>query len=115
MPAHISRKTYTIVFVLLMGLLILSVFAAQFELGDWNIVIALGISVAKAILITLFFMHVISSSALVRLAAVGGLLWLGLLLILTLSDYRTRGWGTPVPTEYHATPLDRAEQEPAPS
>ena len=111
LSSHISRMTYTIVFAALMILLAVSIVAARYDLGNWNIVIALGISVAKAILITLFFMHVIGSSGLIRLVAVSGLLWLGFLMILTLSDYQTRHW-VPAPMQYEAAPLDRAEPEP---
>lgn len=88
-----ARTTYTLVFVALMILLALSVIAAQFDLGDFNLVTALGISVAKAALIVTFFMHVGETLPITRLAALGGLLWLSIMVTLTLADYWTRGPG----------------------
>jgi cytochrome c oxidase subunit 4 len=46
------------------------------------------------ILIALFFMHLKGSSRLLHLAAITGLLWLFLMLVLTLGDYFSRGWVT---------------------
>jgi cytochrome c oxidase subunit 4 len=60
--------------------------------GYFNLVIALFISFTKTILIVLFFMHIKGSSRLLHLAAMTGLLWLFLMLLLTLSDYHSRGW-----------------------
>jgi cytochrome c oxidase subunit 4 len=42
--------------------------------------------------VALFFMHVRYSTKLTRLVVLGGLLWLGILLLLTLGDMATRGW-----------------------
>ena len=58
----------------------------------FNLVMALAISFTKTILIMLFFMHLRGSSRLLHLAAVTGLLWLFLMLLLTLGDYMSRGW-----------------------
>ena len=44
------------------------------------------------LLVALFFMHVRYSTKLTSLVVVGGLLWLGILLLLTLGDIITRGW-----------------------
>jgi len=41
----------------------------------------------------LFFMHVRYSTKLTRLVILGGLMWLAILLLLTLTDFATRGWG----------------------
>lgn len=65
------------------------------NLGAFNLVLALAISVAKMILIVLFFMHLRGSSRLLHLAAFTGLLWLLLLFLLTMSDYMSRGWVIP--------------------
>jgi cytochrome c oxidase subunit 4 len=87
-----SRRGYTIVFLALMILLAISVVVTRFEWGAWNTPLALGISAAKAVLVVLFFMHVYESGRLVQLAAGAGLLWVALLILLTLSDYQSRGW-----------------------
>ena len=60
--------------------------------GLFNLPLALAISFAKTVLIVLFFMHLKGSSRLLHLAAFVGLLWLFLMLLLTLTDYYSRGW-----------------------
>ena len=63
---------------------------SHIDLGPFNLIIALGIGMAKAFLIAVFFMDLRGSSPLVRLAALAGATWLLILLLLTLSDYLTR-------------------------
>ena len=43
------------------------------------------------LLVALFFMHVRHSMKLTKLVVVGGLLWLAILLLLTMTDYLSRG------------------------
>jgi len=43
-------------------------------------------------LVALFFMHLRHSTVLTKVVVGGGLLWLGILLFLSLSDFVTRGW-----------------------
>jgi cytochrome c oxidase subunit 4 len=97
MSEHIvSPRVYVAVFVVLMVLTGLTVFAATIDLGRWNTPVALVIAVTKATFVVLFFMHVKYSSRLVALAVGGGLLWLLTLIAGVASDYLTRGWvGTP--------------------
>jgi cytochrome c oxidase subunit 4 len=91
MSHHIvPRTTYCIVFGLLLVLLLATVGAATLPLGPWSIVVALGIAVAKATLIVLFFMHVRYSGSLVQVFSVAGVVWLALLFLFTFSDYLTR-------------------------
>jgi cytochrome c oxidase subunit IV len=75
---------------LLMLLLIVTVVVAEFDLGTFNLPIALTIATAKAALILLFFMHVRDSKPLIWLFAGAGFFWLAILITLTLSDYLTR-------------------------
>ena len=84
-------KRYSQVTVTLLGLLLLTVGVAYVNLGPLNIVFAILISIAKATLIVLFFMHVRRSSPLIRLFACAGFFWFGILIVLALSDYLTRG------------------------
>jgi cytochrome c oxidase subunit 4 len=42
------------------------------------------------VLVLLYFMHVADRTPLVWVFAFGGFLWLGILLVLTFSDYVTR-------------------------
>jgi cytochrome c oxidase subunit 4 len=76
----------------LLALLALTWGVAYVDLGSFNLIVALAIAIAKAIVIALFFMHIKGSNRLLHLAAVAGLMWLAILIALTLSDYFTRGW-----------------------
>jgi cytochrome c oxidase subunit 4 len=93
MSEHIdSIRTYTLV---LLGLLVLTAattLVAFVDLGEFSVVVALAIAVCKMLLVALFFMHVRHSTKLTKLVLLGGLLWLAILLMLTLSDFTTRGW-----------------------
>jgi len=62
------------------------------DLGEANLLVALGIALTKATLVVLFFMHVKYGGRLIQLAVVGALVWLALLLVITASDYLSRGW-----------------------
>jgi cytochrome c oxidase subunit 4 len=93
-----SNTTNLLVFAGLIVLLIATVVAAQFDLGVFNLVIALTIAAIKALLIIVYFMHIRFSSRLSWVFAASGFIWLGILLGLTLSDYVSRGWfGLPPP------------------
>lgn len=84
---------YFAVFGALMVLTVLTVGAALKDLGPFNTVVALAIACVKAVLVVLFFMHVRHSSRVVWAVVAGGFFWLVLLLLMTLSDYLTRGPG----------------------
>src|SRR5438034_3795203 len=85
-------KVYVRTCLALLALLELTWAIAYVDLGPFNLIVALAVAMAKAIVIALFFMHIKGSSRLLHLAAVAGLLWLLILISLTLSDYFTRGW-----------------------
>ena len=91
-----SLKTYTVVFVSLLVLTTATTVVATIDLGPFNVVMALLIAVAKMLLVALFFMHLRHSTILTKVVVGGGMLWLGILLVLSLSDFVTRGW-LPVP------------------
>ena len=81
---------YLLIYFILLLLLVATLSAARFNLGPWNVVVALAIGVAKALLVILFFMHVRHSSRLTWIFAGAAFLWLTLLLALTLSEYLFR-------------------------
>lgn len=83
--------TYVAVWVALLLLLAASFGFAQLPLGALGPVVAMAIAAAKTALVALFFMHLERSAPLVRLAAVVGLVFLGILFTLALADYLTRG------------------------
>lgn len=93
MSDHIvSRKTYFIVFVILLILLAATLGAAYLDLGPLNEVVALTIAIAKALLIILYFMHVRYSNRITWVFVGLGFFWLAILVTLTMSDYLTRNW-----------------------
>jgi cytochrome c oxidase subunit 4 len=93
MSEHIdSVKTYVAVFIALLALTLLTTMVATVDLGAFNIVVALLIAVVKMMLVALFFMHLRHSTVLTKVVVGGGLLWLGILLVLTMTDFTSRGW-----------------------
>ena len=97
MHEHVdSIKTYTVIFVTLLALTLATTVVAFIDLGAFNVVMALFIAVVKMMLVALFFMHLRHSTILTKVVVGGGMLWLGILLVLSLSDFVTRGW-LPVP------------------
>src|SRR5205807_1547131 len=85
-------KVYARTCIALLALLALTWTVAYIDLGPFNLIVALAVAIAKAIIIALFFMHIKGSSRLLHLAAVAGVIWLLFLISLTLGDYITRGW-----------------------
>jgi cytochrome c oxidase subunit 4 len=90
----VPQVIYYGVFATLLVLTGVTVGAAYVDLGRLNTVIALAIAGFKAIIVVLFFMHVKYSTRLIKLTLIAGVYWMGILLVLTLNDYLTRGWGT---------------------
>ncbi len=89
---HITPiRMYTTVFAILIALTLLTVSTALSDMGVWHTPIAMGIAVTKAILVFLFFMHLLHSPKLIWLVAGGTLVWLGIMFALTLADYWSRG------------------------
>lgn len=86
----ISEKTYYLIFIALLLLTLTTYEAARVDLGRWNAPLGLFIAACKAILIILYFMHARYSRWLTWIVLAAGLLWLGILLVLTMSDYLTR-------------------------
>lgn len=86
----IKQSTYYIVCIALLTCTALTYGAARFDLGWLNLPIAIVIAAVKGTLIVLFFMHAWRSSRLNWVVIGAGMLWLGILFTLTLSDYLTR-------------------------
>jgi len=88
----ISPTIYVSVCVVLVLLTILTLTVSFIDVpGVWHIVIGLIIGVTKASLVVLFFMHALYSTRLTWSVIAVACFWLGLLLVLTLSDYFSRG------------------------
>jgi cytochrome c oxidase subunit 4 len=89
---HGSLRLYLGVFVALLVLTALTVWSAFQPLGALHTPVALGIAGTKAMLVILYFMHVRWSSRLTWVFASSGFLFLVILLVFTLADFRTREW-----------------------
>ena len=85
-------RIYFGVFFALLVLTGTTVAVAFVDLGPFNNIVALGIAVLKATLVVLFFMHVRYATRLTSLVVVSGLVWLAIMVVLTMTDYVTRGW-----------------------
>ena len=93
MTEHVdSAKTYVLVFLGLIALTVATTAVAFVDLGPFSVVVALAIAACKMLLVALFFMHVRHSTKLTRPVVLGGMLWLVILILLTMSDVVTRGW-----------------------
>ena len=85
-------RVYITIFLMLMIFTALTVFASFRDFGPGNTIIAVSIAMIKASLVVLYFMHVRYNDNVVRIAVFAGFLWLGVMIVLTLSDYIARGW-----------------------
>jgi len=89
---HGGVGAYIGVFLTLMVLTLLTVWAAYQHLGIWNTPVALTIAVTKALLVALIFMHLRYSPRLTAIVVVAAFGWLAILIVITVSDYLTRAW-----------------------
>src|SRR4051812_49800535 len=90
MAHETTKRTYYIVFAVLMALLVVTVGAAYINWGSRiSIVIAMAIAITKAVLVVLYFMHVKGSSGLTKVFVMAGFAWVALLLGITLIEYYT--------------------------
>ena len=87
-----TLKAYLAVFATLMALTALTVWAAFQHLGVWNTPVALAIAVTKTLLVAFVFMHLRDSPRLTVFVVAASVLWLAMLILITTSDYLTRGW-----------------------
>jgi cytochrome c oxidase subunit IV len=89
----VTKKTYVLVWIALMCLTGLTAGISFVDLQQWSVVVAFLIAVAKALLVAAFFMHLIyEKQKVVWVWATVGVFWLGILFLLTIADYITRGF-----------------------
>ena len=88
---HITPKSvYFAVFAALMVFTVITVLAALQDFGALNTPIALTIATIKATLVILYFMHVRHSTRLTWLVIIASFVMMGVLFVLTFSDYLSR-------------------------
>jgi cytochrome c oxidase subunit 4 len=89
---HIASKgLYLTIFLALMVLTAMTVGVTYVDLGQANLLVAMGIAVFKASLVILYFMHVRWSPKLVQVTVATSFLFFGILALFTLGDYFSRG------------------------
>jgi cytochrome c oxidase subunit 4 len=74
------------VFAALIVLTFVTVAATWFDLGSWNLILAMAIATVKASLVALFFMHLRYDHPFNALIFVAALLFMALFISLTLND-----------------------------
>ena len=61
------------------------------HLGGWNVVVAIGIATVKALLVALFFMHLLYDKKINMIVFGVALVFLGVFIIFTMFDTMNRG------------------------
>ena len=74
------------VFGALIVLTVVTVAVAYVDLGEFNLLVALSIATVKALLVSLFFMHLVHESGFNRLAFFGSFFFVALFVGFTLMD-----------------------------
>src|SRR6476660_1431539 len=105
--SHGGPKIYTANLFTLLFLTVITVAAASFNFGSANVVIALAIATVKAILVGLFFMHLIWDKPVNAIIIIAGFLFLGIFLMFDFLDVGTRDRLQPrnMPAMEKATPV----------
>jgi cytochrome c oxidase subunit IV len=81
-----ETRANVITLVTLLILTLITVGASYIDFGQGNIVIALAIATVKAMIVALFFMHLLHDKPINSVVAMAGFLFLGLFLTFTLLD-----------------------------
>jgi cytochrome c oxidase subunit 4 len=97
-PEHAEHRivqpgTYIAVYIALLVFTGITVAAAFVDLHILNPIIAVAIACIKAVIVILFFMHVIFQSKLIKMTVAAGFFTFLILIAMTLTDYLSRAWG----------------------
>jgi cytochrome c oxidase subunit IV len=93
LQVHVPKvRTLVFVWLALICFTGLTSAVSYLELGWMNIVIALLIAVTKASMVAWIFMGVRHTTSLTKLFVVAGLVWLGIMILITSTDYNSRNW-----------------------
>jgi cytochrome c oxidase subunit 4 len=90
---EVKIGTYVLVLFVLIALTLLNTGLAFLPVGIFHPIFAVGIAVAEAMIVILFFMHIWWSSRLMKLTVAAGFFTFLVLVVMTLSDYASRAWG----------------------
>ena len=86
----VPLRVYILVFLALMVGTAATVWASHIDLGPLNVVVALTIAAAKAILVVLYFMHLRYTHRLNWVFLLAAVIWLALLVGVTMADVMAR-------------------------
>ena len=86
-----GRRAYVLTWLALLALLALTTASEFVSLRGFNVLVNLGIALAKAALVLLVFMHLRRGTPMIRIVALAGVMWLRLLVALSLTDFAARG------------------------
>ncbi len=89
----ISPLLQIIIFACLLALTLIITLTAYIPMGILNPIVTIGGAAIKALLVILFFMHVLSQSRLIKATVFSGFFILGVLVVMSGSDYISRAWG----------------------
>lgn len=92
---RLSLTTIMSTWLGLLGLTLLTSLLGLVNLGAMNPALGVIIAAIQASLIALFLMHALKGLALIRVIAAGGVIWFLIMMVLTLTDFITRGWLLP--------------------
>lgn len=84
-------KVYISVAIALLVLTAITVIAAQFQFGEYNLLIAMIIACTKVALVALYFMHLKYDNKIYAVVFVGSLVFLAVFIIFTMFDTLRRG------------------------
>jgi cytochrome c oxidase subunit 4 len=87
---HMTAKTFTFAFLVLLALTGLSLLLSFLELGPFEFVAGFGIATIKAGIVVVIFMHLIEQDPSHRLVAVVGFAFIAIFVALTAGDVLTR-------------------------
>ena len=96
-------KTYLSVGGALLVLTVITVMVAQYQLGEWNLIVAMAIAATKATLVLLFFMHLKYDNKMYAFIFLIAVVFLAIFITFTMLDTKTRD-------EYGRGSIDRQVQ-----
>lgn len=79
-------KAYTLVWLTLLVLTVITVWVSYFDFGEWNIFVAMLVATIKATLVCLFFMHLKYDNRMDQVVFISAFVFLAIFIGLTLSD-----------------------------
>lgn len=89
-PDGPSAAGYAIVWVVLVVLATVTLFAARATAGGWGLLVAFAIAGAKAVLVAAYFMHLAHGRPIHRIVFAAAMAFLILLVLGVLADVATR-------------------------